>query len=159
LKYSQASPEDTALYPFTYRTKGNTNIERASSNPVAMGDIFEVFEDSFNFVPGTYLEFGGKDGQRGLLFRPGMFEDKYKFALDINDAEPFTITNERFTMVSNCFNYEKFKRGVSSPVAITNIQLLSSSEENPVVLYELEYLPIIYDELKHHFSLNLLLRD
>jgi hypothetical protein len=157
LKFTQSDPESTSLHIFTYeKQESNNRVEKVSTTPAPPGGIFEIYRDSVRFTPPTFIEFAG---EKGLIYRPDRFAEEYHFALDVSVTNPFTITNERFTMVSNCINYDKFIRGISSPVAITNIQLINNSEDNPVILYELEYLPIIYDELRHHFSLNLLMRE
>lgn len=155
LSFSQRNPEATALYPFNYlNVEGNKRSEVVSSNAITKG-IFEIKPDSITFTPPRYIEFAGEEG---LIYFPDRFKEEYKFALNISASTPFSFNNERFSMVSNCFNYEKFKRGVSSPVAVTNIQFLNNADP-PSILYELEYFPIIYDELRHHLSLNLLLRE
>lgn len=76
-----------------------------------------------------------------------------------------TMDNERLGLTYNCFNLDAVRDNNTSLVAVTNIQLLNNLIENDAgtyddreVLYELEYLPIIYDESKHHLSMNILLK-
>ena len=75
-------------------------------------------------------------------------------------------------MLSNCFNPEAVQRGEDSEVCITNIQAYNLSEEAPDPseedqnpskrvleqrILEMEYLPLIYNELSQHISINLIL--
>jgi len=85
--------------------------------------------------------------------------------MQINTESPISVSDERLSMTYNCFNLENYRANVSSPTVVTNIQLLGneSSEgagtlDNKEVIYEFEYLPIIYDELKHHISFNILIK-
>ena len=73
---------------------------------------------------------------------------------------PITLEDETLSTRINCFDVNKCKKGDSSVVAVTNIQLLAptdSESEYKTILYEFEFLPIIYDELKNHFSANIFL--
>lgn len=71
-----------------------------------------------------------------------------------NDMVPsISLTNERFGGLSNSMDVDKLNKGMSSPVAITNVQLIEEGSEDNV-LYEFEYLPIIYDEKDQHLSFN-----
>ena len=83
----------------------------------------------------------------------------YNTNLKVLMSDPIEFLDERFSLLSNCFNPSRYQQRLNSPVAVTNIQLLSSpSEQNPQeIIYELEYLPIIYDESDQHLSLNILL--
>ena len=154
MSFRQSAPEASRLYNIRLKQTGNANkkVEEASSIS-SKGGIFEIYGDSLNFKYPDQLEI---TGEKGLVFRPDKFKKQYKFDIEIDDSVPFIFADENFSMVSNCFNYSKYIKGVSSPVAITNIQFLN---EDSAILYELEYFPIIYDELRHHFSLNLLLKD
>ena len=73
------------------------------------------------------------------------------------DFEAMTLTNERFSVIFNAFDPVSYREGIDKPLAITNVQLIDNSSDNSKVLYELEYLPIIYSELRNHISLNILL--
>ena len=83
----------------------------------------------------------------------------YNTNLKVLMSDPIEFLDERFSLLSNCFNPSRYQQRLNSPVAVTNIQLLSPpSEQNPQeIIYELEYLPIIYDESDQHLSLNILL--
>lgn len=73
------------------------------------------------------------------------------------DFEAMTLTNERFSIIFNAFDPVSYREGIDKPLTITNVQLIDNSSDNSKVLYELEYLPIIYSELRNHISLNILL--
>lgn len=85
--------------------------------------------------------------------------------LKLMDSNPITMDNERLGLTYNCFNIDSVREGSNSIVAVTNIQLLnnliedaSGTMDDREVLYELEYLPIIYDESKHHLSMNIFIK-
>jgi len=61
-------------------------------------------------------------------------------------------------MVGGCFNPDKLIAKEPSVVGVTNIQLLDNDDVAPAILHEFEYFPIIYDESRHHLSLNFLLK-
>lgn len=73
------------------------------------------------------------------------------------DFEAMTLTNERFSVIFNAFDSVSYKEGIEKPLAITNVQLIDNSSDTSKVLYELEYLPIVYSELRNHVSFNILL--
>ena len=82
----------------------------------------------------------------------------YNTCLSINLDAPAVVSEETLSGISNCFNTTRYQQGLSTPVAITNMQLMSELIDNKRdILYELEYLPIIYDEKDQHISLNLFL--
>ena len=62
------------------------------------------------------------------------------------------LTNEKLTALCNCIDVEKVKAGKPSVNAITNVQIVTAGE----VIYEMEFPPIIYDELTQHISFNIL---
>lgn len=84
----------------------------------------------------------------------------------------FSISNEKLSLLTSTFNTKNFSQESnrqaidSSPVLVTNVQLLntisdpSSDSVGNVnqILYEYEFLPIIYDEKGQHLSLNYFLR-
>ena len=73
------------------------------------------------------------------------------------DFEALTLSDEKFSVIFNAFNPTDYREGINKALAITNIQLTSVSEDmTTTILYELEYLPIIYSELKNHISFNIL---
>lgn len=79
--------------------------------------------------------------------------------LIVYNEDPLEFMDERFSLLSNCFNPTAFLNGEASPVAVTNIQLLSPFDESNSreIIYEFEYLPVIYDESRQHISFNILL--
>ena len=79
--------------------------------------------------------------------------------LKIYTSDPLEFLDERFSLLSNCFNPTAYLNNEESPVAVTNIQLLSPDDGNDPreIIYEFEYLPIIYDESRQHISFNILL--
>lgn len=83
----------------------------------------------------------------------------YGMNLKLNDTTPMTLTNERFSVLYNCFNPTAYRKGSNYPVAITNIQLIGKNliSGKKIIYYEYEFLPIIYSELKNHLSFNALL--
>lgn len=89
----------------------------------------------------------------------------YGMNLAIKDTDPIKFVDETFTSLFNCFNPVKYRKGINYPIAVTNIQLLNNkevSENTPSylkrnIVYELEYLPVVYSELNNHLSLNILL--
>ena len=90
----------------------------------------------------------------------GKFLSQYNTNLRLYTEDPMELIDERFSALANCFNPSRFKQGLSNPVAITNIQLMGEQEEDTnirEIVYELEYLPVIYDELDQHISINILL--
>ena len=73
---------------------------------------------------------------------------------------PIDLSDETISAMTNCFNPKKYRKNEDSVVAITNIQLIGESEaaNQEAILYELEYLPIIYKENDQHVSYNIMLR-
>ena len=73
---------------------------------------------------------------------------------------PIDLSDETISAMTNCFNPKKYRKNEDSVVAITNIQLIGKSEtaDQDSILYELEYLPIIYKENDQHVSYNIMLR-
>ena len=67
---------------------------------------------------------------------------------------PITLQNERVSGITNSFYPNRFIKGISSPIVVTNVQYV---DKNDNVLYEYEFLPIVYDETRHHISFNTLL--
>ena len=92
---------------------------------------------------------------------------------DVDDTYgTFSIANEKLSLLTSTFNTKNFSKESnrqaidSSPVLVTNVQLLnvisdptsSSTSSVNQILYEYEFLPIIYDEKGQHLSLNYFLR-
>lgn len=82
---------------------------------------------------------------------------QFNVDLTVNDKDPIYLSNEKFTLLENALNPSSYN-SKEDLISITNIQLLSkNAEDKDVVMYELEYLPIIYDEKKYHISSNIFL--
>ncbi|MGN1218580.1 MAG: chitobiase/beta-hexosaminidase C-terminal domain-containing protein [Phocaeicola sp.] len=68
------------------------------------------------------------------------------------------MKDSSFSLLTNCFNPRAILRGEDSEVCITNIQAYNLSEDlQETRILEMEYLPLIYNELNQHISINLLL--
>lgn len=67
---------------------------------------------------------------------------------------PITLLNETVSGITNCFYPARFLEGIESPIIVTNVQYLDKEE---AVIYEHEFLPISYDETRHHISFNTLI--
>ena len=123
-----------------------------------------VYDDEGNPIIVPALDYEADTNQiliHGLILktRDGLLAG-YNTNLRIYLEDPVELLDERFSCIANCFDVEKFKKKLSNPVAITNIQLvgpLEASSGTREVLYEFEYLPVIYDELDQHISVNILL--
>ena len=99
---------------------------------------------------------------RGLVMKlnGGKFLSQYNTNLRLYSEDPMELIDERFTALTNCFNPSRYKQGLSNPIAITNIQLIGEQDEASnirEIVYEFEYLPVIYDELDQHISLNFII--
>lgn len=81
----------------------------------------------------------------------------YNVNLQIDESTPMKLSNERFSMLFNSFYPELYRKGTNYSVAVTNIQLLGTVASGKKIYFELEFLPIIYSELKNHLSFNLML--
>ena len=156
--FKEDNPRNISIYKLVNGLDG-AEYSKTSS----IGDIFEVYNDydvealrtiRYNALYND-IEFGGT---HGLVLNTARALEIFNTNLQI-DATSIPVLEERFSLVSGCVNPEKFIAGESSVVAITNIQILDNSEDDPAVLYEFEYLPIIYDESRHHLSVNFLLRS
>ena len=86
------------------------------------------------------------------------------FDIYVNRDLPISVENEKFSALTDCFNPSAILAGRNSNIAITNIQFLSEvidekGKDIDYVLYELEYLPIVYNEKNYHFSINFMLNQ
>ena len=86
------------------------------------------------------------------------------FDIHVNRDLPISVENEKFSALTDCFNPSAILAGRNSNIAITNIQFLSEvidekGKDIDYVLYELEYLPIVYNEKNYHFSINFMLNQ
>lgn len=76
--------------------------------------------------------------------------------VSINETIPFKLSNETFSVLFNSFNPQNYKKGINSPIAVTNAQFIQREDDNKKIIYEVEFLPVIYSELRNHISLNIL---
>ncbi len=155
--FKESTPRKVSIFKLS---NGASDVTYSKAGGV--GDIFEVYNDYENETDRSIrfnalyndVEFAGEKGLVLNLAR----------AAQVCDANLQIITStvplieERFSLVSGCVNPEKFIAGESSVVGITNIQIIDNDDDDPSILYEIEYLPIIYDEARHHLSVNFLLR-
>lgn len=89
----------------------------------------------------------------------------FNMNLCVDESNPIVVSSERFSSLFNCLEPSMYRNNKDYSVAVTNVQLLERKPETlspqsylkNIVVYELEYLPIIYNERKNHLSLNLLL--
>lgn len=81
----------------------------------------------------------------------------YDINVGVNTDSPFTLANETFSILFNSLNPDNYRKGIDTPVAVTNVQLLLRENENKRVVYEFEFLPIIYSELNSHVAFNILM--
>lgn len=124
-----------------------------------------IYDEDGNQIYYPALDYNGTGNEiliRGLVMKlsDGKFLSQYNTNLRLYTEDPMELIDERFSALANCFNPSRFKQGLSNPVAITNIQLMGEQEEDTnirEIVYELEYLPVIYDELDQHISINILL--
>ena len=84
--------------------------------------------------------------------------------LKVYPARAISLVNERTSYTYNCFDLDRYSQGLDSYVGVTNIQLLNRDllrtdgmYDNREIIYEIEYLPIIYNELKNHISFNIMM--
>ena len=84
--------------------------------------------------------------------------------LRVYSDDAVSLVNERMSYTYNCFDLNRYSQGLDSYVGVTNIQLLNRDftgnkglYDNREIIYEIEYLPIIYNELKNHISFNIML--
>ena len=74
------------------------------------------------------------------------------------DNRSLRLKDSSFSLLTNCFNPRAILRGEDSEVCITNIQAYNLSEDlQEMRILEMEYPPLIYNELNQHISINLLL--
>ena len=156
--FKEDNPRSVSVYRYINSVNG-AEFSKTSS----IGDIFEVYNDfedeanrsiRYNALYND-VEFAGR---YGLVLNTSRLPELLDTNLQL-EANTIPVLDERFSLISGCVNPEKFIAGESSVVAITNIQLLNNSDDDPAILYEFEYLPIIYDESRHHLSMNFLLRS
>lgn len=76
--------------------------------------------------------------------------------LKIDETSPIVLTDEKFSVLYNSFMPALYRKGNKYSVSVSNIQLIRSDSNGKKIYYEIEFLPIVYSELKNHFSLNMM---
>ena len=163
--FKESEPRNVKFFKYTRRTKEDGTMVTDLTRSVGSSDIFAVYNDFddaniahrslvFNQLYND-IEY---TGDYGLVVNESNIQGicEANITPNLTDLQPI---EERFSLISGCVDPDKFIAKKSSVVGITNIQVLNNDDENPAILYELEYLPIIYDESKHHLSLNFLTRS
>lgn len=163
--FKEDDPRHVKFLKNSRRLQPDGSLTPELTKVVGVGDILTVYND----YPDEDVE------RRSIVFNQLYNDIEYRgdYGLVVNadsitkiceaNITPvltsLTPTEERFSLISGCIDPDKFIAGKSSIVSVTNIQVLNNNDEDPAILYELEYLPIIYDESKHHLSLNILTRS
>ena len=150
------------IFTFTTGKDGNVDPDKC----IVCNRVVDVENEETYFT----LSVGsiGNDGKRYGI-EMNLEEDGtlsyYGNNMIVNPQSPLGISDEKISMTYNCFNLENYRNNVSSPTVITNVQLMDNgllneegSYDNREVIYEFEYLPIIYDELTHHISFNIMIK-
>ena len=152
---SQAGAQSNVVLYYKYRVATDSlgvKSRKVLRSPTS--DIFTGGSMSYDEATGSIsIDDINLRAQNGYLIN-------YNANLQIYSSEPISFEDERFSLLSNCFNPGRYKEGLSTPVAVTNIQLVGPVDEDSnskEILFEIEYLPIIYDELDHHISINMFL--
>lgn len=73
-------------------------------------------------------------------------------------VQTLSVSNERFSMLSTCMYPDRYKQGKNTSIAITNMQVMDSASPAKI-MYEVEFLPIIYNEFNQHISINLMFKE
>ena len=138
------------------------------ANSLGVYEKEEIYSSIFDIVErmtGDNVEIIPSDDNSNFLLRfksiPLNISDNkefntYNVNVMIDSTTPMTLSNEKFSVLYNSFAPTLYRKGNNYSVAITNIQLINNTSKGKKIYYELEFLPIIYSELKNHFSLNLL---
>ena len=152
---SQAGAQSNVVLYYKYRVATDSlgvKSRKVLRSPTS--DIFTGGSMSYDEATGSIsIDDITLRAQNGYLIN-------YNANLQIYSSEPISFEDERFSLLSNCFNPSRYKEGLSTPVAVTNIQLVGPVDEDSnskEILFEIEYLPIIYDELDQHISINMFL--
>ena len=153
-----------ACYSYKLYTESDSNTETRKTIDAS---IYDMNGSKFRFDETV----GALSGEIHLT-NNNIFKS-YPCNLEVRrDERSLRLKDSSFSLLSNCFNPEAIQRGEDSEVCITNIQAYNLSEEaldpseedqNPSKrvleqrILEMEYLPLIYNELSQHISINLIL--
>lgn len=168
-KYEITEPFEETAYFNRYETQSDRfGIKKKAENTVSTNDIYASANISYSRNSSSDKRLS----VNALVFNTNetSFLNTYNTNMKITTEYltdysgtiiangPVTLENETLSMLTNSFDPERFKAGANTSVVTTNIQLMSEPDETTgleTILYELEFLPIIYDEKKHHFSANI----
>ena len=166
---------DTEVEFHKYSTKkdafGVASYKEVFSN---INDIYTISGDINDFMR---IQYQDTDSEKGFVITISADTANNKGIKMLLDSEGsllstgcvlnvtgIALNDAKYSFTYNCFDLNRYRQGLSCPVGVTNIQLLNKSLidsagsfDNKEVIYEIEYLPIIYDELKNHISFNILL--
>lgn len=136
------------------KTNDGFKVVEGSSTLGVFKNIEMSYDDTSNILNINNIDISTKE--TGYL--KGALED-YPLNLKVNlkgdgGYLPITLLDEKVSGITNSFYPNRFLNNISSPIVVTNVQYLDK-EDN--VLYEYEFLPIVYDETIHHISFNTLL--
>lgn len=138
------------FYPYRKEVKGDSIVETLSGMPTS--DVFEIPSGGIEYnLSKSALEINE------LKLSVSRFRELFDTNLSLA-SNAITINNEKISALANCAHPDRYKKETHSLVAITNIQFVHEDLNEVKLLYELEYLPIIYDEVSQHFSINTLIR-
>lgn len=162
LFFEEHNPQNARLY--AYRIVERDQMMVSELYPLNTSEVFMIDNSSadpedrsvqYNASANT-IEFGGATGlQLNVVEAEALLGSN----LRVNTIDPISVSRETFSLAANSAHPANLEQGIPSPVVITNIQVLNDDADTPAILYELEYLPIIYDESRHHLSVNLLVKS
>jgi len=162
LFFEEHNPQNARLY--AYRIVERDQMMVSELYPLNTSEVFMIDNSSadpedrsvqYNASANT-IEFGGATGlQLNVVEAEALLGSN----LRVNTIDPISVSRETFSLAANSAHPANLEQGIPSPVVITNIQVLNDDADTPAILYELEYLPIIYDESRHHLSINLLVKS
>jgi hypothetical protein len=161
--FKESEPRSVKFFKLTRTVEADGTMNTTLTRSVGSSDVLTAYND-FEDVARRSIVFN-------QLYNDISYGGDYGLVVDVASAEELCEANiavnlgtmqpieERFSLISGCVDPDKFIAKRSSVVGITNIQVLNNDDLDPAILYELEYLPIIYDESKHHLSVNFLTRS
>lgn len=83
--------------------------------------------------------------------------EAFNLNIGLNESSPFKLANETFSVLFNSFNPDNYRKGINTPIVVTNAQFIYRENDSKRIIYEIEFLPVIYSELRNHISLNILM--
>lgn len=156
-KYTSRGQQPVANKVAFYKYNVGVDASGIKTRQIVANPIEDVFTTTGTVI--AYVYNGSHIEVTSLKFNTDANAEYKDSNLNLNTSAPITLVEEKFTCLTNCFNPTRYQEKLSSPIAITNIQLMSETGTGVGAqrLYEIEYLPLIYDERDQHFSLNLFL--